>query len=147
MYNYKTGTFCTTEFLNEQDKFDYFDYLTEVTYFNLNHSANKHLGIFFDSIDLNNKNHKFLLHIALRVVIFNDDIKVHIPNLNIFKFYKFIIKEFGFKAIKYFGRGRLYTIKPDELLGFQAKSNDVPVDMFGEIYTAYFEKGGIVYAL
>ena len=147
MYDYKTGGIRSNEFKDTQDKFDYFDYLTTVTYMNLNYYARTDSGIYFDSIDLNNRNHKLLLHIALRVALLDDNIKVHIPNINILKFYNFIIKEFGIKAIKYFGRKNLCIINPNELLSFQADNNGIPVDMFGEIYSSYFEKGGTIYAL
>ena len=33
-------------------------------------------GIYFEPINITNKTHKFLLHIALRVAIFNDEIKI-----------------------------------------------------------------------
>lgn len=147
MYDYKTGESRSNEFVDDQDRFDYYDYLTQVTYLNLKHYAGITKGIHFGPIDINDKEHKFLLHIALRVAIFDDDIKVRIPNLNIFQFYKFIIKEFGYKAIRYFGRRGLRTILPAEILSFQATGNDIPQSMFGDIYTAYYEKGGVVYAL
>lgn len=147
MYDYKTGGTRSNEFKDDQDRFDYYDYLSEVTYLNLKHQADSFNGIYFDDIDITKKEHKFLLHVALRVAIFNDTIRIHIPNLNIFKFYHFIIKEFGFKARKYFGRARMRIINPQEILEFQAKGNDVSIEIFKDIYTTYYEEGGMIYAL
>ena len=147
MYDYKTGQSRSDNFIDEQDKFDYYDYLSEVTYLNLKHYAITDKGIYFNDIDINNKAHKFLLHIALRVAIFDDKIHVHIPNLNIFKFYDFIIKEFGFKEIKYFGRSKLKIIDPNSLLNFEAEGNQVDINIFNDIYSNYYEKGGTIYAL
>lgn len=147
MYDYKTGAERSDIFKDEQDKFDYFDYLSEVTYLNLKHYANKMNGIYFEPINITNKTHKFLLHIALRVAIFNDEIKVHIPNLNKIKLWHFVWKEFGYKAIRYFNNKKLNAINPTELLTFESESNGVPQSMFAEIYETYYEKGGMIYAL
>ena len=47
--------FKTSIFKDEQDKFDYFDYLSEVTYLNLKHYADKMNGIYFEPINITNK--------------------------------------------------------------------------------------------
>lgn len=147
MYDYKTGGERPDNFVDEQDKFDYFDYLSEVTYLNLKYYADKMNGIYFGPMDITDKTHKFLLHIALRVAIFNDEIKVHIPNLNKIKLWYFVWKEFGYKAIRYFNNKKLGAINAADLLEFESTNNKIPQSMFKEIYEAYYEKGGMIYAL
>ena len=89
-----------------------------------------------------------MAHIALRTIIFTDNGRIWLPIKNPFKYFSFIIKEFGFKSLKYFK----YTIKSgniniDEVLEYESNQNRINKSMFSDIYSAYYEKGKMIYAV
>lgn len=148
MFDYITGKDRTSQFIDDNDKFGYYDYISEVTYYNLKYFYSKNNKIHFTNFDINSTNHKFMAHIALRTIIFTDNGRIWIPIKNPFKYFSFIIKEFGYKALKYFK----YTTKSgniniDEVLSYEAIQNGIDESMFSDIYSSYYEKGKTIYAI
>lgn len=148
MFDYKTGQERSDEFIDDYDRLNYYDYISEVTYHNLKYFYSKFNKIHFTNFDINSTEHKFIAHIALRTIIFTDNGKIWMPIKNPFKYFSFIIKEFGFKSLKYFK----YTTKNgniniDEVLEYESKQNRINKSMFSDIYSAYYEKGKMIYAV
>ena len=53
MFDYKTGQERSDEFIDDYDKFNYYDYISEVTYHNLKYFYSKYNKIHFTNFDIN----------------------------------------------------------------------------------------------
>lgn len=153
MYDFKTGEERSNEFVDINDKFGYYDYLCQITYLNFSHYITGGDLQFSTNVDTADRNYKSIIHLALKTVIFSKNVKIYLPAKNWFSFIKFVWHEFGAKSFHYFRyagkfakpRGNV-KIDPAELIAFELHANRVEnVNIFADIYDAYFAKGATVY--
>lgn len=153
MYDFKTGEERSDEFVDVNDKFGYYDYLCQITYLNFAHYIQGGDLQFTINADTADCNYKAILHLALKTVIFAKDAKIYLPAKNWFAYIKFVWHEFGPKAFHYFRYASAFAkpcgdvkVDPLDLIAFELHANRVEnVNIFSDIYDAYFAKGATIY--
>lgn len=111
------------------------------TMINLFTMASANDGIYFDKIDINNKEHLYLLYVAMMSSgVFSKDIRFDMPRFA----RKKIAKKYSCVKIDWKKRAKKNKcIKVEKLLDFmrpycEEATGQVPFD-FGAIYTAFYE--------
>ena len=153
MYDFKTGEERSDEFVDVNDKFGYYDYLCQITYLNFAHYIQGGDLQFTINVDTADCNYKAILHLALKTVIFTKDAKIYLSAKNWFAYIKFVWREFGPKAFHYFRYAGAFAkprgdvkVDPLDLIAFELHANRVEnVNIFSDIYDAYFAKGATIY--
>ncbi len=153
MYDFKTGEERSDEFVDVNDKFGYYDYLCQITYLNFAHYIQGGDLQFTINVDTADCNYKAILHLALKTVIFTKDAKIYLSAKNWFAYIKFVWREFGPKAFHYFRYAGTFAkprgdvkVDPLDLIAFELHANRVEnVNIFSDIYDAYFAKGATIY--
>lgn len=153
MYDFKTGEERSDEFVDVNDKFSYYDYLCQITYLNFAHYIQGGDLQFTINVDTADCNYKAILHLALKTVIFTKDAKIYLSAKNWFAYIKFVWREFGPKAFHYFRYAGAFAkprgdvkVDPLDLIAFELHANRVEnVNIFSDIYDAYFAKGATIY--
>lgn len=140
MYNYKTNKIENIEFKSDDEKFQYYDILNNITYYNImNCFSNKKIR--FTKFNPNNKLHKYFCQVAFIAATMNDK-KIYLP-INPIKSLIYIVKNYGWKNLTYFTfskKGIITSLDIDTVLNYEAEHNDVPVSMFEDIYDNYYER-------
>lgn len=126
------------------DKYNLYDRILSVTYTNIAIDANKNNGIYFNSFNKNNTEHKIFLKIGFIVANFENK-KIYL-NTKYFDFLKILFDNYTIKEIflrKTRLRFRRFKHSPctniDFLASFEIKEFKVNPDIFEEIWTAYYE--------
>lgn len=140
MYDYKTKQIVPTEFKTEKEKFQYYDYLNNVTYYNIMDSFSNEV-IRFTKFDTENKLHRYFCDVAFITASMYGK-KIYLP-INPIKAIIYVIQTYGWKNLSYFkfiNTNIITSIDIDNTLSYEAEQNDVPLSMFEDIYKAYYER-------
>ena len=70
MYDFKTGEERSDEFADMNDKYNYYDYLCQITYLNFSHYIQGGDIQFTVNVDTADNNYKVIIHLALKTVNF-----------------------------------------------------------------------------
>lgn len=136
MYDFKTGESRSDNFIDDSDKFNYYDYLCQVTLYNLNGLAEKNI-INLEIEDYTDPLEKFILHTAF----IESNLTGHIYRLKMpfWDYIEVIFKEFGKKGFKVFKRYKEGKVSnATEILIYEAEANDIDPFIFSDIYKEYY---------